>query len=334
MSKREEFIRNGALISLNPQHVLIAYGRNEKKGPVWYVPDYFFRDPHPFHQFSSWAILERVELAASLEEIAEEVGELKWQASPKEQFFSTVANAKRAFTSGELKKVVPYISERAEHSLTLGQRAHVLSRLLKQSNERQHLYGIWNEAAGVMGATPEILFALSDQIETMAVAGTGKTEAIFDDPKERHEHQLVIDGIRSALHPFGEVVVGETALMRLPQLYHLYTPMRVSYRERPSFEAVARALHPTPALGGLPQDPALTWLEHFDRTLPRGTFGAPFGCQHGPFSRALVAIRNLRFTPNHLHIYAGCGIVPRSSAENEWQECRNKASSVRALCGL
>src|SRR5690606_7658859 len=85
-------------------------------------------------------------------------------------------------------------------------------------------YGFWSfdgdVVEGMIGATPEVLFSnrigrkngQADRIETMALAGTrAKTsdpdgaKRLFEDPKERHEHQIVVDDIMVELSRFGEI---------------------------------------------------------------------------------------------------------------------------------
>lgn len=48
----------------------------------------------------------------------------------------------------------------------------------------------------------------------------------------------------------------------------------------------------------------------------------------------MVAIRNLQYRGGQLEIWAGCGVVPQSRYECEWQEVLDKMQSVRALWGV
>ena len=47
-----------------------------------------------------------------------------------------------------------------------------------------------------------------------------------------------------------------------------------------------------------------------------------------------MAIRNLQYEDGQLEIWAGCGVVPQSRYEDEWQEVLDKIQAVRALWGV
>ena len=96
---------------------------------------------------------------------------------------------------------------------------------------------------------------------------------------------------------------------------------------------MARRLHPTPALGAYPRGEAGTsWLASLDPAGERRRFGAPFGLRWpSGAGRCVVAIRGLQYHHGRLEIWAGCGVVPQSRYEDEWQEVLDKIQSVRAM---
>ena len=102
------------------------------------------------------------------------------------------------------------------------------------------------------------------------------------------------------------------------------------------FEAVARRLHPTPALGVYPRNEEGRGVARvLDPRGERKRFGAPFGLRWPTGSgRAVVAIRNLQYRDGQLEIWAGCGVVSAERYEDEWQEVLDKMQAVRALWGV
>ena len=217
---------------------------------------------------------------------------------------------------------------------------------------------LWDADTGILGATPELLFERKGgKVQAMALAGTrphsipGATVSepermpLLDDPKERAEHQYVIDGVRRSLSPFGKVTLGQTRELRLPSFSHLLTPIELEPSGTFEFGEIARALHPTPALGAFPREAGMRWLESQPWAATRGRFGAPFGAQWKTLvgeeqAQCWVAIRNIQWrkpSRKNLHrviLGAGCGIVEKSELKQEWRELESKARSVRAVFDL
>lgn len=87
-------------------------------------------------------------------------------------------------------------------------------------------------------------------------------------------------------------------------------------------------LHPTPAVGGLPSEQATAFLrehEGFDR----GWYAGPVGWLDmkgdGEF---MVALRSGLAGETHADLFAGCGIVSGSDAENEYRETGLKLKTM------
>ncbi|PQM46774.1 Putative isochorismate synthase MenF [Mycobacterium talmoniae] len=78
--------------------------------------------------------------------------------------------------------------------------------------------------------------------------------------KNRHEHQLVIDTMRDALQPLcTDLRIAATPqLSHTAALWHLSTPITGRLRDTATTALdLALALHPTPAVGGVPTDAAV-----------------------------------------------------------------------------
>lgn len=184
------------------------------------------------------------------------------------------------------------------------------------------------------GATPELLIAVEgDQINTMALAGTikrGETSVdddalaatILADPKERYEHQLVVDGVRERLTPLTtQLKIGaEPGILRLKNLQHLYTPVSGTLREKSGVLPLVETMHPTPALGGQPREAALEFIRRAE-PVPRGWYASPVGWIDSKLDGTFaVAIRSAVSQNERVWLYAGAGIVADSTPQREWDE--------------
>ncbi|OYR89092.1 isochorismate synthase, partial [Halorubrum sp. E3] len=163
--------------------------------------------------------------------------------------------------------------------------------------------------------------------------GRGETPAedewlaqeLLDDEKNVHEHELVADTVREQLEPFAaSISAGERRVRRLATVQHLHTPITAELDADRHVLDLVEALHPTPAVGGLPPDRALATIretEPFDR----GWYAAPVGwidaAGNGAFA---VAIRSAVTTARRTTLFAGVGIVADSDPDREWDEVQLK----------
>lgn len=180
----------------------------------------------------------------------------------------------------------------------------------------------------------------SPKLKTVACAGTlgrQETEEAFkSDPKELDEHERVIEGIKDSLTPFGKVSIGKMDILDLGSLAHLLTPIEVELEGRYDYEVVVKALHPTPALGAFPRKEGRKWLMDYRQKAERGRYGAPVGFVRGGGDEAgfYVAIRGMQWNKERISIGAGCGVVPQSDFEREWEEVGRKIRSVKEVFSL
>ncbi|WP_374688001.1 isochorismate synthase MenF [Promineifilum sp.] len=199
------------------------------------------------------------------------------------------------------------------------------------------------------GATPELLVEKTGGgMRTMALAGSigrGRTGAQDDtlaaqllaSTKDRHEHLLVSDAIRHSLAPLTHdiAVAAEPTVLRLRNIQHLLTPISARLDDAEAgILPLARALHPTPAMGGAPRERALALLRHLE-PVPRGWYAAPIGwldsAGDGVFA---VAIRSAVTQHNRAWLYAGAGIVGDSQPEREWAETALKFRPMLGALGV
>jgi menaquinone-specific isochorismate synthase len=189
----------------------------------------------------------------------------------------------------------------------------------------------------MIGATPELLFDLMDShdLSTAAVAGTKLSssgpDCLSASRKDQVEHRGVVEDIVKQLTEWGVVQCSPAEVRAFEELEHLVTEVRLKARIQLDFDLVARRLHPTAALGVYPRNgEGARWLRDMDPCGERRRFGAPFGLRlPSGLGRCLVAIRNLQYKEGRLQIWAGCGVVPESRYEEEWQELLDKMQAVR-----
>jgi menaquinone-specific isochorismate synthase len=184
------------------------------------------------------------------------------------------------------------------------------------------------------GATPELLVAVNgEELETMGLAGStkrGSTPAedeqlagdLLNSAKDRHEQALVVDLLRERLAPITSRldIPAAPVVMQLSNIQHLYTPVHGQLKEANGVLPLVEILHPTPALGGLPRDLALDFIQNHEG-IPRGWYAAPVGwIDHNLDGVFAVAIRSAVVQRNRAWLYAGAGIVSDSRPAREWEE--------------
>ncbi len=353
-----EFLKNGWLLALGHGQILVGWGEWSEGSESGienscglFVPDFYFTAEAPWRFTPSWDLLERDAFSAQLLQGLEthEVGDdqsFAWVEPERSEFEKALRIIHEGMANRGLAKAVPVVFATASVIVDESRRARILNRLL-QISEPLFPYGFWSSREGMIGATPEILFTIRSgsrtKLETMALAGTrernsGAGKVLLNDPKERHEHQLLIEDLREVLAPFGSVTFGETSTLELPTLVHLHTPISVNASVPISFTAAAKALHPTPALGVAPRRLGYEEIKRWDSSIPRHRFGAPFGAEfqtaQGPAAHCLVAIRNIQWQDAEVTLGSGCGVVTASEPDREWQELQLKRDSVKRMLGI
>ncbi|MDQ3334006.1 MAG: isochorismate synthase [Myxococcota bacterium] len=198
-------------------------------------------------------------------------------------------------------------------------------------------------AGTLVAATPERLVRVTGgTVECDALAGTISISAddarakLLASTKDRREHALVVDAIRTALEDAGASVAAPVTpdVRALRHVLHLHTPFHATLREpRHVLELVAR-LHPTPAVGGTPATTAIEWIQTHEPSA-RGWYSSPVGWfdfdGNGEFA---VAIRSGVLVGNRAHLYAGAGIVAGSDPDRELAETDAKLRAMLGALGV
>ena len=196
--------------------------------------------------------------------------------------------------------------------------------------------GLW------LVTTPELLAeGEGDSWRTIALAGTmrlegdelrGEGEHLRWSTKNIEEQRLVGTYIEECLRPFCDDIVQEgPRTVRAAHLVHLRSDFTFRIKNNVRVGDLLQALHPTPAVCGLPKEEALRFIlanEHTPRRYYSGFMG-PLAL-HG-VTRLYVSLRCMQITPSCYRLYAGGGLLRDSQEEQEWQETEAKMQNMRTL---
>ncbi|OBF84445.1 hypothetical protein A5791_24160 [Mycobacterium sp. 852002-51163_SCH5372311] len=204
--------------------------------------------------------------------------------------------------------------------------------------------------AALVGASPELLVARSgNRVVCQPFAGSAPRAADPDvdaahgaalaaSAKDRHEHQLVIDAMRAALEPLCDdlTIAPQPQLSRTAVLWHLCTPISGRLRDSSTTAIdLALALHPTPAVGGVPTKPAAELIRELEGD--RGFYAGAVGwCDARGDGRWVVSIRCAQLSPDRRTAlaHAGGGIVAESNPDDEVEETTMKFATVLNALGV
>ena len=186
--------------------------------------------------------------------------------------------------------------------------------------------GVW------MGATPERLITMSGhRLQTMALAGTRPYGSGEWGNKEKEEQEFVVREIVNTLKQYTPqelIKYADTETIRAGHLEHLRTTITAELSISPIDSA--QALHPTPAVGGVPKQMALEFIdlhEQLDRSLYSGFLGAASPEQTSLY----VNLRCMSIQDYMATVYVGGGITEKSDPQNEWQEVLQKANTMGSI---
>jgi len=196
-------------------------------------------------------------------------------------------------------------------------------------------------------ATPEVLLQGSaDGYSTMALAGTmrlsgeelnSEGEHMRWAAKDIEEQRLVSSYIADQLKELS-IVYDERGprTVRAANLVHLRSDFTFRLPDNVPMSSVIAALHPTPAVCGLPKEEALLFIldhEHGQRAYYSGFMG-PLNLQEDAGlaqTHLFVTLRCMQIQPGSLTLYAGGGLLAESQEKLEWQETEAKMDTMRHI---
>ncbi len=253
-----------------------------------------------------------------------------------------------AVLSGRLEKVV--LARRSEVRFSGPvDPAAVLRRLVRRAGE--YVFALRRGGVTFLGASPErLLHRRGRCVRLEALAGTARldegpdreqalaraAERLFGSGKDLEEHALVVRGVVEALAPFVErrILPQWPRVRGLPGLAHLSSEIEVEAREEIGVGPLLSALHPTPAVGGLPRRPALAWIAETE-PVRRGWFAGPIGwVEPSGDAELAVAIRSALLRGDTAWLFAGAGIVGGSDPAAEYEETERKLRRLLEALGV
>ena len=235
--------------------------------------------------------------------------------------------------------------------------ARVILRRLVAQDPAAYGYLVDLSAAGseysgmaLVGASPELLVARDgDRVTCRPFAGSAPRgtdpqldaaagAALAASAKDRHEHQLVIDTMADALRPLcRELTIAPTSeLSRTAALWHLSTPITGRLRDTSTTAMdLTLALHPTPAVGGVPAAAAAELINALEGD--RGFYAGAVGwCDAHGDGRWVVSIRCAQLAADRRTAlaHAGGGIVAESDPDDEVAETTSKFVTILTALGV
>lgn len=261
-------------------------------------------------------------------------------ARARSDFLEAVESVRGAIAREEVEKVV--LSRRWVLELPRRPRAlDVLDRLRREAAESTR-FVVDLEGRVFVGASPERLIRKRAEVaQTEALAGTIRADGgqraaeLLRSAKDLMEHRLVVRELLRVLGPLtGPLAVpAEPEVRSLRDMLHLSTPIEGRLREPLHVLDLVARLHPTPAVGGVPTERALSMIAEHEAT-ERGWYSGPIGWfdakGDGDF---VVALRAALLDGETAYLYAGAGIVADSVAEQELAETRLKLTRMLSALG-
>src|SRR5579875_2140836 len=250
-----------------------------------------------------------------------ELVETRFRSAPG-RFLDLVRETLRALDQGRFEKVV--LARSMELQLRASPDPDHLFRALGREADGALRFLVRSQDAAFLGASPELLARVQDgRVESVSLAGTAERGSdpglLLRNPKERTEHEWVrrflADGLAEVAD--GVAIPDEPVVRSSGPVQHLYTPASGHLKPDRDIWDVLRALHPTPAVGGVPREAALRWIrdhEGFDRGWYAGAVGTVNLRGEGAF---YVALRSGLVRGSRVVLFAGGGVVPGSDPERE-----------------
>ena len=253
----------------------------------------------------------------------------------KEFHIELVNKAVETIKSSTLKKVVlsrKLLAETEKDEFQLFQQL-----LNTYQNAFKYLWfhpeiGIW------LGASPEVLLEIDDKfIITNSLAGT--VPVIANQPpkwshKEIEEQQLVTDFITENLsNKLVAIKTSKTKSIKAGKLWHLKSTISGTLKNSIGLKTILKALHPTPAICGLPKEAAKKFIidnENYNREFYTGFLGE-LNLGDKKETYLYVNLRCMKLNAKTATIYIGGGITRDSIAENEWKETQYKSNTMLSL---
>ena len=250
------------------------------------------------------------------------------------------ANYHSQLQSGVFRKIVlarcadETMGEKVE-PMTLFYRACALYPRLFIALVETEKSGCW------LTATPEILLEGEGQDwRTIALAGTmklegdqlnGEGETLRWSTKNIQEQRIVATYITECLEQFtGDFREEGPRTVRAANLVHLRSDFTFKLADHNHIGDLLQALHPTPAVCGLPKRETFQFIIKNEHT-PRRYYSGFMGPLQMDNTHLYVSLRCMNIEGGICHLFAGGGLLKDSIEAQEWAETEAKMETMRRL---
>lgn len=258
----------------------------------------------------------------------------KEAASESDDYKAAFERLHKKIVDGHFKKLVLSYSQENKEKHLLGHEAAIfLKALTAYPNAMVYLVnaphcGRW------MGCTPELLLQKNgSQYHTVALAGTTENKTAEWDTKNIYEQDVVSQYITKTLQTIGasNIERSNCETMQIGKLSHRRTQFNFTLKVAKDTLDIVGALHPTPAVCGLPKEEAKAFLiknEHTDRNYFSGYLGR---IHSNGDAHLFVNLRCAQITNDTTFYHAGGGLTAASTLQDEAKEIDLKMETLKSL---
>lgn len=249
------------------------------------------------------------------------------EKNEKESYANLFTRFHHSLEEGEFKKLVLSRSKTIDREEGFSPGRSFFTAAEKYPHS--YVYLLHTPQSGTwLGSTPETLLAGANvEWQTVALAGTRYPHSgtvTWDDKNLREQHLVTSYLLRqlTSFHITPEINGPYT--VKAGNLAHLRTDFSFTLQDTPKPGTLLKALHPTPAVSGLPKEQAYKFIqenEDHNRLYYSGFLGM---LNTGGSTDLYVNLRCMKIEKKSLTLFAGSGLLASSTLEDEWEETQRK----------
>ena len=270
--------------------------------------------------------------------------------SSRQRYHIDFSNFHSNLLNGEFQKIV--LSRCVQEPRKEEQLPMTLFQTACELYPRMFISLVYTPQSGMwLMATPEILLeGGGNDWHTIALAGTMKLEGellSFDSPpvkgearlsdiawttKNIQEQRYVATYLMECLEHFSSQITEEGPYTaRAANLVHLRSDFNFVLDDTRRIGELIRALHPTPAVCGLPKQQTFDFIRRNESQSRRyySGFSGPFNPEVD--THLFVSLRCMQILDDCYCLYAGGGLLRDSEEDQEWEETEAKLETMRSL---
>lgn len=266
--------------------------------------------------------------------------EVRWKCDVSSYYKVDFSNYHSQLENGNFRKIV--LARCADEEMPIGVEKMDLFYKACEMYPRLFIALVETPQTGCwLTATPEILLdGKAQDWRTIALAGTmklegdqlnGEGETLTWSTKNIQEQRIVATYITECLEQFtGDFREEGPRTVRAANLVHLRSDFTFKLADNDHIGDVLQALHPTPAVCGLPKREAFNFIVKNEHT-PRRYYSGFMGPLNMDDTHLYVSLRCMNIDGDKCHLYAGGGLLKDSTEEQEWQETEAKMETMKRL---